>query len=340
MSSLIEEVAQRLGLSYSLKLNPLPTGFAEGQLEGQQVSCAWNERGSRVEALFDPPLDLGLHVHSRGFANMPSLAARVVLGDSNWDDEVMATADDPARAAVLFASDARRSVLGLNAITSYLELSDESVVTHAMVLDVEAVIQALTHVARIAAVIAAERHRVPVARPLLAHAAVLQAFSREHDLMLRETPLDLRGELASAQLVARFVRTGRNEFDLDLRATPLDAPPGFGLVVRRGSALDRVRTFFGGQDILTGDPVFDPAFLARAEDEPRALGALEGDVRALLLDLSARFEEVSLDDAALSARTPVARVRPEDLTMLLEAACTVTERVARAAAAVTRGPYR
>lgn len=340
MSSLVEEAAKRLGLAYSVRLVPLPSPLAQGQLDGQQVSYAWGEQGSRVEALFDPPLDLGLHVRSRGFANLPSLGARVLLGDSNWDDEVIATADEPGRAAVLFAADARRGVLGLNATSAELELSDDRVVSHVTVLDVEGIVQALTHVARVASLVAAARRAVPVAAPLAAHAAILRTFAREHELQLEESPLDLRGELESVRLSARFVRTGRGEFQLDLRAEPLDTPPGFGLLVRRASALDRVRTFLGGQDILTGDPGFDPAFLVRAKDEPRARSGLDGDARALLLELGARFEEVSLDDASLAARTPVTRVRPDELVMLLSAACTVTERVARAASDVSRGPYR
>ncbi|MEP7124397.1 MAG: hypothetical protein ABJE95_25945 [Byssovorax sp.] len=340
MSSLIEEVAARLGLTYSVKMTPLPMGAAAGVLEGQRVSCTWGERGSRVEAWFDPPLDLGLHVRSLGFVNLPSLGSRVFLGDSNWDEEVIATADDAARAAVLFAADARRAVLGLNAITSYLELSDTSVVTQVTVMDAEAVIQSLTHVARVAAVIASARRAVPVAGPLRAHAEILRVFASEHELELTESPLELRGDRDGVRLEAWYLRTGRNEFDVEVRATPLDAPEGFGLVVRRGSAIDRVKTFFGGQDIVVGDPVFDPAYLVRAEDEGRARGALDPDVRALLMDLAGRFEEVSLEGAAVTARTAVGRIRAEDLRMLLEAACTVSERVARAAAGVTRGAYR
>jgi hypothetical protein len=340
MSSMMEEVAARTGLTYSLKLTPIPLGSVAGLLEGQRVSCTWSERGSRVEAWFDPPLDLGLHVRSLGFVNLPSLGSRVFLGDSNWDEEVIATADDAARAAVLFASDARRAVLGLNAISAYLEMSDESVATQVQTLDPEAVIQSLTHVARVAARIAVERLAVPVAAPLRAHAEVLRVFASEHELSLRETPLELRGEREGVLLEMWYLRTGRSEFDLEVRATPMEAPEGFGLVVRRESALDRVRTFLGGQDISTGDPVFDPAYLVRAEDEGRAIAALDPDVRALLMDLGARFEEVSLEGAALTARTAVKRVKAEDLRMLLEAACTVSERVARAAAGVTRGAYR
>jgi hypothetical protein len=340
MSSMMEEVAVRTGLTYSLKLTPFPLGSAAGVLEGQRVSCTWSERGSRVEAWFDPPLDLGLHVRSLGFVNLPSLGSRVFLGDSNWDEEVVATADDARRAAVLFASDARRAVLGLNAITSYLEMTDESVVTQVAVLDPEAVIQSLTHVARVAARVAAARHAVPVAAPLRAHAEILRGFASDNGLLLRETPLELRREREGVVLEVGYLRTGRSEFDVEVRATPVDAPEGFGLVVKRESALDRVRTFLGGQDIVVGDPVFDPAYLVRAEDEKRAIAALDEDVRALLMDLGARFEEVSLEGASLTARTAVSRVRPEDLRMLLEAACTVSDRVSRGASGVTRGAYR
>jgi hypothetical protein len=340
MSSLIQEAASRLGLAYSVKLIPLPSPVAEGKLEGQQVSCAWNERGSRVEARFDPPLDLGLAIRSRGFANLPSLGQRVHLGDSNWDDEVIATADDAERAAVLFAADARRGLLGLNATTAHLEVTDERVVADVSLPDVESIVQALTHAARLASFVAAARLTVPVAAPLRAHAAALRAFAGEHRLQLEQSPLTLWGERTGVRLSAQFVRIGRNAFDVEVRVEPAEASDGFGLRVRRESTLDRVKTLFGGQDILTGDAVFDPMFLVRAEDEARAKGGLGGDVRALLLELARRFEVVSLDDASLVARSPVGRVPAAELVSLLEAACTVTELVGRAAADVSRGPYR
>ena len=63
-------------------------------------------------------------------------------------------------------------------------------------------------------------------------------------------------------------------------------------------------------------------------------------INRAFLDLGARFDQLALDGAALAARTPATRIRPGDLIMLLEATCTVSERVARAATALSRGPYR
>ena len=114
---------------------------------------------------------------------------------------------------MLLASGARRAVLGLNAISAHLEISDESVVTQVTSLDPEAVIQSLTHVVRVAARIAAERLAVPVAAPLRAHAEVLRVFANERDLGLRETPMELRGEREGVSLELWYLRTGPSELD-------------------------------------------------------------------------------------------------------------------------------
>lgn len=340
MASVLEAAAERLGLSYGTSGGVLALPFARGEIDGQKVRCTWSDRQTRVEALLQPPLDLGLAIHSRGFVELPSLSQGVLLGDANWDAEVFATADDAARAAVLFAGDARSAVLRVNATHASFEMTDKAIAAYALQFDVEALVQAFQLVARAGASVSAARKAVPVAAPIAAHAAALRSFAPDRPLKIEETPLHAHGDVGGARVIVRFVRIGRSDFDLEVRASALEPGQPIGLVVHRESMVDRVKTFLGGQDIETGDPAFDPAFLVRAGEAELALGALDDDVRALLLDLRARFETVALDDAALVLRGAAKKVRPEDLAMVLEAAGTVVERTARAGSAVRRGAYR
>jgi hypothetical protein len=339
MSSSLEVIAGRLGLSYGTKHGFLHVPFVHGEMEGQKVRAVWSDRQTRVEALLDPGLDLGLRVHTRGFVEMPSLHG-VLLGDSNWDGEVSAVADEPARARVLFAGPARAAVLGLNARHTGIAITDDAVGVFVNEWDADVLETAFQLVARTAALVSEARRSVPPAEPLSHHARALRAFAAEHPCHVDETPLHAHGDLGPSRFVAHFVRTGRGAFDLDVRVAPVEPGQGIGLLVRCESAVDRVRTFLGGQDLQTGDAAFDPAFLVRAAEPDRAIAALDPDVRALLLDLRARFEKVTLDDASLSLRGPAARVRPDELGMLLDLASTVVDHVARAGAAVLRGPYR
>jgi hypothetical protein len=206
--------------------------------------------------------------------------------------------------------------------------------------DEAALVQAFQHVARVAQLIGHARRAVPTATPIEAHAKVLRGFARAGSLAIEDTPMMLAGDLRSARIAARFVRTGRGHFDLVARAEPLEGSLGAGLHVKRESLLDRVKTFAGQQDLQTGDAAFDPAFLVRGDDTAHVIAALDADVRALLLDLARRFEEVTLDEQGLSLRGPAAAIPAEETASLLEAACTVVDRVARASGAVLRGPYR
>jgi hypothetical protein len=339
MTSIFLQAAERLGLTHD-KQGVLGLPFVHGELEGQHVRCSWGDRATRVDALLEPGLDLGLDVQGRNFVLVPTFGRKIVLGDSNWDDELSATADEPQRAAVLFAGDARGSVLKLNAQSWGFEIKDHHVTAFAQQYDVDGLVHAFQQVARVASQMDAARKAVPPASGLTQHAAALRAFGRKHQLGVEETPLHVWGQFKGVRLEARFVRTGKDTFDLQAGASPVEATLGSGLLVRRETAMDRARTFFGGQDLRTGDKVFDPAFLVQAQEAERALAALDGDVRALLLELRARFEAVKLEDGGLLLRGPATKVGAEALEGILESACTVVESVARANASVQKGPYR
>ena len=264
----------------------------------------------------------------------------MVVGDPSWDDEVAATADEPERAAHLLTPEVRSAVLRLNAETMGFELSDQKALASALQYDIEASVRALQVMARLGRAVKEARAAVPPPARIVGHVAACSAVAAAHGLAVEQTPFRMTGILREVSLSVAFRRTGAGQLAVHLQAAPVTPPRAFGLVVKPETTLDRVRTFFGGQDLQTGDAAFDPAFLVRAAEEGRALGALDSDVRALLLDLRARFEKVSLQDATVTLAGPVTGVRGDDMAHVIEMACTVVERVERASAAVVRGPYR
>jgi hypothetical protein len=342
MSSYLQDVASRFGLSQEAGPGGELLGLSRlrGVIDGQQVRCERSNDALRVEALFAPALDLGLSVSMRYLSFGSSGERRLVLGDPSFDDELDAQADSPARASALFSDELRGAVLGLNASQTGLLMRDDGISVGILEGDRAAIETALPALARAAAIVAEARRRVPVAEQLRPYSVMLVRLGKPRGLVIESAPLSAAGALGDVSLQVRFPRVGHCTFEMEARVSPLEGTVGMGLLVRRESLVDRVRTFFGGQDLRTGDAAFDPAFLVRATDGERALVALDGDVRALLLELAARFEEVTLSDAGLSLRGPAARVPPGETQKLLEAAQTVTSHVARASGAAARGPYR
>ena len=335
-----QEAAERLGLSFKLTAGLVAVATVSGTLEGQRVHAAWGDRATAVRAELDPPLDLGLHITSKAFVTLPSLSERVLLGDSNWDDEVVATADEAPRGATLFDGDARRALLGLNASSVDFLVTDDRVESYVMQFDASLLETALHHVARVASLMDRERAKIPVPSVLAAHAEALRRLSRERGLSIEQTPLRVSGVLGPARVTVRSERKGRGTYHLHVRAEPIEGSLGTGLLVRRESLVDRVRKIGGYQDLQTGDAAFDPMFLVQAQDGARALAGLDADARALLVDLARRFECVEIDEGGLTAHGPARMCPAPEMVSLIEAATAVVDRIARASAAELRGPYR
>lgn len=339
MSDVFVEVARKLGLTRGTS-GVLRLSFVHGVLDGVKVRARWGDRGYPVEALIDPPLDLGLDVQRVGVVPRVSVERKIWLYDSNWDMEVDGLCDEPLRANKLLEGDARRAVLGLNATHADIAVNDESVGVFVLQADEESLERAFRAVARTAKILDEARRKVPPAKAVAEHAKELSRFADAKGLGTTDTPLAAWGELGEARLQVAFPRTGFRENAVVAHIGPLEGSLGPGLLVRRETMVDRVRTFLGGQDLKTGDAVFDPAFLVQAAEAERALAALDGDARALLLDLRRRFQEVTLDDQGLTLRAAASRVPAGEIGALLEIGCAVVESVARASGAVRKGAYR
>lgn len=333
-------IADTLGLTFEPSRGLTFAPRVHGVLDGRPVRCTWGDQGARIEGLLEPPLDFGLHIATKNVTPSLDFGSRIVLGDSSWDDELHATADEPGRAGAAMTPDVRAAVLLLNAENAGITITDEKITAAALQYDVQASIRALRKVVNVARVLDEARSAAAPPASITPLVAACKAFAAECSLSFANTPCRVNGTLRDVALSLAFRRTGKARFTLGLRAAPVAAPHGFGLVVRPESTLDRVRTFFGAQDVHTGDPTFDPAFLVQAAEEERARSALDPDVRALLLDLRRHFEKVTLHDATLTLETPAAPLRPEDLAPTIEMACTIVSSVERASAATPRGPYR
>ncbi|MEZ4307005.1 MAG: hypothetical protein R3F14_03010 [Polyangiaceae bacterium] len=153
---MIQALAEKFGLS--LERRALQPHCAAGELDGQRVIAAISSQGTLIDAVLRPPLDLGLSLSTRAFTFAPTFGRRIHLGDSSWDDELNATADEPDRARVLFRdSDLRGAVLMLNATNLGFEMTDHRVRILVGMNQFEDAGAALPKVARVANLVAAAR---------------------------------------------------------------------------------------------------------------------------------------------------------------------------------------
>lgn len=335
----LESVAQELGITLSSGgLNPWAARL-HGMIDGQAVQVTFGDRGARAEARIDPPLDLGLTIRQKTLRPTDLFSETVRLGDSDWDDEVVATADEAERARLLLDSPLKRLVLDLNASASGLEIDDASVATWSPQPDAPALIDQIRRVALVAGQIDRRRSDLPPAGPLAEHARVLAGLAGPQ-LALSISPLHLTGTLGAARLAVRFRRSAASRYTLELHATPLEPGPECGLTVRPATLGDRAAVLFGGEDIEIGEPRFDRAFRVRCLQPARARAIFDEEMRATLFEISSLSEELTLTERSLLVRTDAARVPAVRLAALLHAAAAACERTARVTTISPEGPYR
>lgn len=158
---------------------------------GERISRRSNRRTPQettIEAILQPPLDLGLNL----------------VGKSTHSHE--ARAEEPERLnALLFHG------LSQQLVTLPRDL-DLSITDHAVSLSRlgwhldDLTDEGLDFAVRLARAIHAARPAVPVARAIQAHAGVWLAFAREHHLACATSPLVISGELADVRVSAWIER--------------------------------------------------------------------------------------------------------------------------------------
>jgi hypothetical protein len=246
---------------------------------------------------FTAPLGLGLHVRRRGLAARVRRGRRpLLLPEPDLDRALAVEADDVGHATRLLAGPVPAALRALTSRWPDLELEDEEVRAHLRTPEASADIVDRLVGALLDLAAAVELSRASL--PAVANAEPWQAAARALGLQAADWLPGARGHLEGLPVSAAV---WRGEAGIGVVVTVQRAPaPPTGFVVRpQGIEGDGPST--AGQDIVVGDPAFDPHFIVQAWDPDSARGVLDADVRGALLRLAAGAA-VRVDDAAVSAR--------------------------------------
>ena len=99
---------------------------------------------------------------------------------------------------------------------------------------------------------------------------------------------------------------------------PLGCSLSLAKDAERGALGTLFHRFFGGQDILVGDPAFDAAFVVRGEPVDKVRAVLAPPARACLLGLLARFPAIHVEDDALTFTADELVVSADTLEALVD----------------------
>ncbi len=284
-------VAERLGLAR----------WAEeyrGLVEGRVVVLSKEGRRTRLEATFEPPLDLKLRIPGRwGDIQVPSTES----GKANKMRILIenVAAEEPARSEALLTVSLRDAIRTLledcPGVATYLVSDDgvrlEGAGTVRRLDWIEAKIEA---VARVARLVDEARGGVPCARELRGDLARVHRLATERGFERLTTPLGLRGVVEGLGVAAHAVSPLEGRRALRWRVV-FPQPLSLGLDVCPGDT-PRVFRWLGSEDWSTEDPAFDVKFTVRTT-EPQALaGVLDPIVRARVLDLANEGLSVAIGD--------------------------------------------
>ncbi|MBK8256599.1 MAG: hypothetical protein IPK82_28505 [Polyangiaceae bacterium] len=339
MPVIFREVAQTFGLNVDAA-GILGAAKIHGTVDGIRLEMASTENGLRAVVWFDPPLDLGLDISTRHFAFADSMGTPRFFGDSNWDDEIATTCDDPGRARKLLEGAVRRHVLKLNSTSNNFTMTDLCAKVEIALPYQEQLMSLVPTLIQLGKDVATDRLGVPPPRELKLYAKVLKEMAQKVPLQLSNVPLKAEGIMRETAIKLEFTRTGVERYQAELLAFPQTGAQREGFLVKPETLVDRARVLFGAQDVQVGDAPFDKAFLIQSGDPERAVAALDADVRALLLELRTVFDEVEIRGNVLAARGPSAKLPAPRLEAVLEAASTIVPQIARASGGVFSGPYR
>lgn len=339
MSEMLAKAAAQLELAYVRAPGSMWWAHADGVIDGHRVSAKHVNQGVLIQAWFEMPMDLGLSITSATFSTTTGFRDRIQLGDSDWDDELYATADEPSRAKALFESGLKPQVLALNALGARLTMNDATVSVVLPPPDVMGLVDVIRRTATVARDVDVVRRALPAAGPVVELAAAGSTFASQAAFEVTRCPFTMRGTLDGASVGVRCARW-RSGFGFELHAMPLDPGPEYGLSITPSTLLDHVATLFGGEDVRVGDTRFDPAFRVRCADPELAKALLDEEAQALLFDVASVADELTLTDRSLLLRTPAARVPPDRLVSTLQAAAALTARATRPSLRGREGPYR
>ena len=337
----LQSLAQSLGLK--VQSESFAGSVLKGTIEGRAF---WinvsNEGSTQISCTIDPCLDLGLLVSGRMFgtagAGSDLFTTRVVVNDSDWDDELSSTADEPKRGRIFLTKALRKAIIQLNIQAPFFVLKDLSL-TAPHPFDGGPVKTTVDLFVKIADLIDEARKETPAAQSLKNHAKVCKQLAQDRGLVFEETPFRLRGNHEEKAIDLLFFRMGNQKFRFFLTVQSKTMRP-FGLHLRKQTLVDGIKKIFGAEDIEVGNAVFDKAFLIQAKEPERAKDALDEATQQALLSFAKRFDTVTLNDDGLRLEARLDQIGAGALEEVLGTAEETMNQIARASLRETQGPYR
>lgn len=201
------------------------------------------------------------------------------------------------------------------------------------------------------------RQSVAIAQKLRHEGPRWRALAQRRGWRFGTTPLHMIGQVDAGEvriqmvLIRNRATNGNNStahnpyrFHYEREATLrfLD-PLALGLIVAPKTWTGQTAELFGGQDIKTGDALFDDTFRVQAEDVEGAKRVLSAAVRAKLLLIHHDIDPIRLDDDGLTLREKHDATRPEEMVKLvpaLEKLARLVQEARTARGDEEQGPYR
>lgn len=275
-------------------------------------------------ARIDPPLVVGMRLAhtswlARKLAPLPN-----PFGDPAIDERVRLDARDAHRAMRLLASrggPAPNIVGRLAAITdASISVCDSSVALFSsggVVTNPDVLAGRVDRAVAIAAAIVEQNAWLP---PYTGHAVlegIFRGFGDSHRLAFDPKRLRLEGEVAGARVRIAL----ESEPGALFTTVSVDLPRslGLGLRMKPQTSMQFIATFFGGQDIEVGDPIFDDRFVIQGAVPAYVQAALANPtLRRVLWQLAHGAQDVRIDDARLYFRYPMPPAHESQLHGIVE----------------------
>lgn len=262
-------------------------------------------------ARIDPPLVVGMRLAHTGWLARKLAPTPNPFGDPAIDERVRLDARDPHRAMLLLASRGGPSpniVRKLAALTdASICVCDSSVALYSsdgVVTSPDVLAGRIDHAVTIAAGITEQNAWLP---PYTGHAmleGIFRGFGDAHRFSFDPSRLRLEGEIAGARVRVAL----ESEPGALFTSVVVDLPRslGLGLRMKPQTSTQFIATFFGGQDIEIGDPIFDDRFVIQGAVPAHVQAALaNGTLRQVLWQLAHGARDVRIDDARLYFRYPM-----------------------------------
>ncbi|MFP6687184.1 MAG: hypothetical protein VB934_20860 [Polyangiaceae bacterium] len=342
------------------------TGGFHGQIAGNPCTVTVSAGGKALITVhFSPSLDLGLLAHD----NPTNTLFEVPFPDDlafAGGYEVVAL--EPARAYQLFNNEIRR-LLTKTAYMDNIRVEDSFFRTTISGIAAteqklrERMLRVFDFVERFESV----RQSVSVAAALKHMEPRWRALATKQGWRFGTTPLHMVGQVDAGEvriqmtLIRQSVQSGNNttcrdhqyvqsgnntsyryHYEREATLRFLD-PLALGLTVAPKTWAGQTAEWFGGQDIKTGDALFDDTFRVQAEDVEGAKRVLSAAVRARLLLIQHDIDPIRLDDDGLTFREKHDATRPEEMVKLvpaLEKLARLIQEARTARGDQEQGPYR